>query len=73
MRRLVLVPGTALLAALAACSSGPPPLPAGEAIGEPIVAREPLPLAAVLAEPDAHLAQTLLVDATIVNVCRSKG
>jgi hypothetical protein len=74
VKRLVeIVSSAVLLGALSACASGPPPLPAGQAIGEQIAAREPLPLESVLAKPDAHLEQTLLVDAKVVNVCRAKG
>ena len=63
----------ALLALVSACSSGPKPLPAGQHIGEPVAAREVLPLAAVDAEPAKFFKQTLLVEATIVNVCQKMG
>jgi hypothetical protein len=68
-------PSALLLLALgaASCAAGPPPLPAGAAIGEPIAAREPLPLELVLAQPDSYLDRTLLVEATVTNVCRTKG
>lgn len=57
----------------AACAAGPPPLPAGAAIGEPITPRAPLLLETVLAQPDSYLDRTLLVEATVANVCRTKG
>lgn len=62
-----------LLAVGGACSSRPISLPAGQHIGEPVAAREVLPLATVDAEPAKYLKQTLLVEATIVNVCQKMG
>jgi hypothetical protein len=63
----------AIALAGAACSSGPRPLPAGEHIGEPIAAAEVLPLAALDADPASHFDRTLLVEATIANVCQKMG
>ncbi|MBM4014857.1 MAG: DUF4920 domain-containing protein [Planctomycetes bacterium] len=61
------------LALAASCRSGPAPLPEGQHIGEPIATRAVLPLAVVDAEPAKYFEQTLLVEATITNVCVKKG
>ena len=61
-----------LLLALASCSTTPH-LPAGEALGEPIEAREIVTLATVRADPEDYLEQTLLVEATAIAVCQRAG
>lgn len=63
----------ALTTSFAACSSSTPTLPPGEAIGQPIAPRAPLALATVQSEPAKYFDQTLLVAATVTNVCRKKG
>ncbi len=72
-RRPLLFASAALAWIASACSSGPRPLPAGEAIGEPVAVRDVLPLATVDADPAKYFEQTLLVEATITNVCQKMG
>jgi len=68
-----LVPLAALLLAVAACSSAPKSLPAGHHIGEPIAVAESVPLAKLAGDPASHFDQKLLVEATITNVCQTRG
>lgn len=65
---------TTLLALLllAACAT-PPPLPAGEALGEPLEPREAVRFAVVDADPPAYFERTLLVEATVTAVCQKAG
>jgi hypothetical protein len=58
--------------ALAACVT-PASLPPGQAIGEPIVRRDPVRFAVVDANPQAYFERTLLVEASIVAVCQKVG
>lgn len=63
------------LIALAACAqpSVAPPLPAGDQIGRPIEGQEVIPLATIRADPTSYFERTLLVEASVVRVCQSKG
>jgi len=61
-----------LLLILAACASTSG-LPPGEQIGEPIEPREVVHYSVVDADPPAFYEQTLLVEATVVAVCQTKG
>ena len=72
-RRSLCVATAALALLVSACSSGPRPLPSGEHVGEPIAAQAVLPLATVDAEPAKYFEQTLLVEATVTNVCAKMG
>lgn len=63
----------ALIALLAACSSVPPVLPMGEAIGEKIVVQETIALATAYSDPSSYFERTLLIEATATAVCQSKG
>ncbi|MBL8844095.1 MAG: DUF4920 domain-containing protein [Planctomycetes bacterium] len=72
-RRLPLLASAALALIVSACSSGPRPLPSGQHIGEPVATRDVLPLATVDADPAKYFEQTLLVEATVTNVCAKMG
>ena len=58
---------------LAACASAPSGLPPGEHVGEPLEPREIVHYAVVDENPPAYFEQTVLVEATVVAVCQSKG
>ena len=58
--------------ALAACHSTQE-LPAGEHMGEPIVPGEIVRFSVVDAEPSAYFERTVLVEATAVAICQTKG
>ena len=70
MSRLVSILLVAL--PLTACSSVPP-LPEGNAIGEPMEVREVVPFAVVDADPEPYFDEQLLVSAEITAVCQSAG
>ena len=69
MNRCRLVVPALLVAACATTAN----LPVGQQVGEPIEARDILPLAVVQADPERHFDQTLLVEAKVVAVCQSMG
>ena len=69
----LLVPSVALLLSVAACSSAPKSLPSGQHIGEPMAVAESFPLAKLAVDPASHFDQPLLVEATITNVCQTRG
>lgn len=68
LRRLSFV----LLAFLAACASTAE-LPAGESVGQPLVAMPAVGLSAVSADPEAFANRTVLVEATAEAVCQRAG
>lgn len=74
----LLAPAAALLFAVAAtsCSTAPKTpkaLPTGHHIGEPMAVAETFPLAKLATDPASHFEKTLLVEATITNVCQTRG
>ena len=64
---------TTLTAAFVLSACGSAPVPTGEKIGEALETDEVLTLATVQEAPADHYERTLLVEATIKDVCQKKG
>ncbi len=69
MQRFVL---PLVLSVLGACASTAS-LPAGEPVGEPMLAQEIVQFATVHADPSAFYERTVLVEATATAVCKKAG
>lgn len=61
-----------LVLASMACATTPE-IPPGKVVGEPLEAREIVPLATVHADPSAYFERTVLVEGTASAVCQKSG